>query len=323
MKRNFDLLGKYKYWSTISVLLVLASFLAIFFMGLNKTDQPFGLFKIPKIFKQGFNWGIDFRGGTQFTLELEKNVTNDKIRSLLTEVDPDLSSSEIKEVSGDENRVVKSISIGLRTGGQGGENTETIDKVSQKLKEELPVREGGFSGETIGGQISREMRTKGWQAVLLALLVVLIYISWRFRLRFAVGAVAALIHDVGIALGLFAILQVEVNLPTIAAFLTIVGYSLNDTIVYFDRIRENKGKRRHKKTEFFDLINLSINQSLPRTLGTSVTSFMPIFILFIFGPRVLYPFSLALMVGVIFGTYSSIYVASPLVYLWDKFLASE
>ncbi len=317
MKREFDLLGKYRFWSTVSVILIIASLLSIFFIGLNKSEEPFGILKIPGIFKKGFNWGIDFKGGTQFELELEEKVPNSEIRSLLTEVNPDLSSSKIKSIGRGEEGTMKSITLGVES------DDDTIDEVSQKLRENLPVKEGGFSSETIGGQISQEMRSKGLQAVLLALLVVLIYISWRFRLRFAVGAVAALIHDVGIALGLFAILQVEVNLPTIAAFLTIVGYSLNDTIVYFDRIRENKNLRRHKKTGFFELINLSINQSLPRTLGTSVTSFLPILILFIFGPRVLYPFSLALLVGVIFGTYSSIYVASPIVYLWDKYLASE
>lgn len=162
--------------------------------------------------------------------------------------------------------------------------------------------------------MSRELATKGWQAVLLAIVVILVYISWRFRLRYAVGAVVAILHDVIIALGVFAIFRIEVNLPTIAALLTIVGYSLNDTIVIYDRIRENL--QIDKKGRIFDIINRSVNQSLSRTLNTSFTTFVPVIILFLLGGSVLRGFSLALLIGVIVGTYSSMYVANPILYAW-------
>ena len=148
-----------------------------------------------------------------------------------------------------------------------------------------------------------------------AIVAILIYISWRFRLRYAIGAVAAILHDVIIALGVFAIFQVEVNLATIAAFLTIVGYSLNDTIVIYDRIRENLKVERRRS--IFEIINHSVNQSLSRTLNTSITTFIPVIILFLFGGSVLRGFSLALLIGVIVGTYSSMYIANPILYAWS------
>jgi preprotein translocase subunit SecF len=162
--------------------------------------------------------------------------------------------------------------------------------------------------------VSRELTQKGWQAILLAFVVILVYVSWRFRLRYAVAAVAALVHDVSIALGIFALFQIEINLATIAAFLTIIGYSLNDTIVIFDRIRENM--KLERKSSPFDVINKSVNQSLSRTINTSLTTFIPVIILFVFGGSVLRGFSLALLIGVIIGTYSSMYVANPILYAW-------
>jgi len=143
-----------------------------------------------------------------------------------------------------------------------------------------------------------------------------VYISWRFRLRYAVGAIAALIHDVLIAVGVFSVFQVEINLPVIAAFLTIVGYSLNDTIVIFDRVRENL--KLMKKAPIYDVINRSVNQSLSRTINTSLTTFIPVVILFALGGPVLRGFALALLIGVIVGTYSSMYVANPILYWWTK-----
>ena len=144
----------------------------------------------------------------------------------------------------------------------------------------------------------------------------LIYIAWRFQLRFAVGAVAALIHDVMITIGIFSLFRIEVNLAVIAALLTIIGYSLNDTIIIFDRVRENLGLRR-KRVNYYDIINKSANQTLSRTLQTSGTTLIPVIILAIFGGSVLRPFSIALTIGVIVGTYSSIYIADTLVYYWS------
>jgi len=153
-------------------------------------------------------------------------------------------------------------------------------------------------------------------AILSSLVLILLYISFRFEFKFALGAIAALTHDVLITLGIFSILRYEISLPVIAAFLTIVGYSLNDTIVIFDRIRENI--KSSTKTNYDSIINKSINESLSRTLVTSLTTFFVVFILWFFGGEVINTFAFAMIVGVIVGTYSSIYVASPIVLLLNE-----
>ncbi|MFP4647338.1 MAG: protein translocase subunit SecF [Candidatus Acetothermia bacterium] len=296
MDFDYDLLGKFKFWLSLSIVLVLGGGLLIFLGGLNM--------------------GIDFAGGTEFTVELEDSIPTGEIRSKLTDVDTALSNSKIQEVRGEN---WKTITTKLNV----SENQDTIEDIEKTLYQSFSIPEGGISRKSVGTQISRELQNKGWQAVILALVVILIYLSWRFRLRYAIGAVLAVVHDVTIALALFSLFQVEINLPTIGAFLTIVGYSLNDTIVYFDRIRENTSKRSARALTTFELINKSINQSLPRTLGTSATTFVPVLALVLFGGPVLKAFSLALLIGVLVGTYSSIYIAAPVVYLWDKYLAKE
>ncbi len=287
--RKFDFLGKAKYFVPISIALVLVSWLVL----------------IPAV--RGLNPGIDFTGGTEFTVEFAEPVDAAEIRSVLTNVPgpTDLSKSLIQDVSG-RNRVVITTKLDVE------ENQDTINRIESLLKDAFPGVE--ISRRSIGQQVSKELTEKGWQAILLAFVVVLVYVSWRFRLRYAVGAVAALIHDVSIALGIFALFQIEINLPTIAAFLTIIGYSLNDTIVIFDRIRENTKLQR--KSSPFDVINESVNQSISRTLNTSMTTFIPVIILFLFGGSVLRGFSLALLIGVVIGTYSSMYVANPILYAW-------
>ncbi len=170
---------------------------------------------------------------------------------------------------------------------------------------------------SVGPKIGSELSGKALMAIISALGLILVYISIRFELRFALGAIAALTHDVFVTLGLFSLLGYEISLPIIAAFLTIVGYSLNDTIVIFDRIRENiKALKRENYTK---IINQSINESLSRTIVTSLTTFFVVLILWLFGGEVIHNFALAMIIGVIVGTYSSIYIASPIViYLHDK-----
>ena len=168
----------------------------------------------------------------------------------------------------------------------------------------------------VGPKIGSELRTSMILAIFVALLGILLYISWRFEFVFAVGAIAALFHDVVITLGIFSVLQLEITLAIIAAFLTIVGYSLNDTIVIFDRIRENLKVLRREKYD--KIINTSINQSLSRTVVTSMTTMIVVVILFVFGGEVIHNFAFALIVGVIVGTYSSIFIASPIVVEWEK-----
>lgn len=288
--RHYDFLGKTKYFVPISIFLVAVSIVLL----------------IPQL--RGLRPGIDFTGGTEFTVKFTTPVETAELRGLLAEIPAegtDLSTSVIQDVAG-RNTKVLTTQLDVET------HQRVIDEIEGALRERFPVED--VSRRSIGQQVSRELAAKGWQAVLLAIVVILVYISWRFRLRYAIGAVAAILHDVIIALGVFAIFRIEVNLPTIAAFLTIVGYSLNDTIVIYDRIRENL--KIDKKGKIFDIINRSVNQSLSRTLNTSFTTFVPVIILFLFGGSVLRGFSLALLIGVIVGTYSSMYVANPILYAW-------
>jgi len=288
--RHYDFLGKAKYFVPISLVLVTVSILTL----------------IPQV--RGLNPGIDFTGGTEFTVSFKEPVETAALRSALANISAgrtDLSKSVIQDVAQKNTKVITT-QLDVEA------NRDLIDQIETTLQAQFPVEE--ISRRSIGQQVSRELGQKGWQAVLLAIVVILVYISWRFRLRYAVGAVAAILHDVVIALGVFAIFRVEVNLATIAAFLTIVGYSLNDTIVIFDRIRENL--KLDRKGSIFDIINRSVNQSLSRTLNTSFTTFVPVIILFLFGGSVLRGFALALLIGVIVGTYSSMYIANPILYAW-------
>jgi len=286
--RQFDFLGKTKYFAPISLVLILASAILL----------------IPGI--RGLRMGIDFTGGMEFTVLFTEAVSTAELRDVLGSIDTgdvDLSNSVIQDAEGNK----KIITVQL-------DDSDMADRIVSTVIREFPVDEQGISRSLIAQQVSRELAEKGWQAVLLAIVAILVYISWRFRLRYAIGAVAAILHDVIIALGIFALIGVEVNLATIAAFLTIVGYSLNDTIVIYDRIRENL--KLERKKPIYEIINLSVNQSLSRTLNTSLTTFIPVIILFIFGGAVLRGFSLALLVGVIVGTYSSMYIANPILYAW-------
>ena len=287
--RQFDFLGKTKYFVPLSLLLVAISVVVL----------------IPGV--RGLRLGIDFTGGMEFTVLFSEPVSTAELRTALGGIparDTDLSTSVIQDVA---ERNTKVITAQL-------DESDTADRIETMLRSDFPVTD--ISRRLIGQQVSQELARKGWQAILLALVAILVYISWRFRLRYAVGAVAAILHDVIIALGLFAIFQVEINLATIAAFLTIVGYSLNDTIVIYDRIRENLKVERRRS--IFEIINHSVNQSLSRTLNTSITTFIPVIILFVFGGSVLRGFSLALLIGVIVGTYSSMYIANPILYAWTK-----
>ena len=170
--------------------------------------------------------------------------------------------------------------------------------------------------EMVGPQVGKDLRSKGLQAILYAMIGILIYISWRFEFRFAIGAIVALVHDVLITLGMFSVFGKEIDLPIIAAFLAIIGYSLNDTIIVYDRIRENMAK--HNKESFSFIVNRSINETLSRTLLTSGTTLLVVLALFALGGGVIHNFAFAMLVGVIVGTYSSIFVASPILIFWQQ-----
>jgi preprotein translocase subunit SecF len=199
-------------------------------------------------------------------------------------------------------------------------------KAAEKLKAELidafPDRDIEIRRtETVGPKIGEELKNRAWAAIVISIFGILIYISWRFEFKFAVGAIIALIHDVVITVGIFSILNKEVSLAIIAALLTIVGYSLNDTIVVFDRIRENFSLRRRES--YGTMVNISINESLSRTIITSLTTLIVVLFLIFMGGEVIRDFAFALMVGILVGTYSSIYVASPILIEWQARMAAR
>ncbi|MFQ5834663.1 MAG: protein translocase subunit SecF [bacterium] len=199
---------------------------------------------------------------------------------------------------------------------------KTTTKIEQALREEFKGEKNTFevrSVNLIGPKVSEELRRKAVLAIIFSLAGMLIYIGWRFDFKFAAGAVAALIHDVFISMGALSLGNFEFNLPVIAALLTIIGYSLNDTIVIYARIKENlRTYRKGKRISFKRILNLSINQSLSRTIVTSLTTFIVVLVLFLWGGAVIHGFTFALLVGVIVGTYSSSFVATPIVYSWQR-----
>ncbi len=260
---------------------------------------------------------IDFEGGTMVAVNFNKEMDVNDIRTSLGNVSVDgvnydFSRQEIKHF-GSPN------SISVRLASEDGQHTNiaqtVIDHLYNSFPEDVPDEPNDFilTIEKVGPKVGAELSGKVVMAILSALGLILIYISIRFEFKFALGAIAALTHDVLITLGIFSVLGLEISLPIIAAFLTIVGYSLNDTIVIFDRIRENIKARR--KDDYLSIINTSINESLNRTIVTSLTTFFVVFILWFFGGEVIHNFALAMMIGVVVGTYSSIYVASPIVAL--------
>jgi preprotein translocase subunit SecF len=246
----------------------------------------------------------------EFTVKLRESVDTAVVRNLLGTIDAgsvDLRTSKIQSTAGN-TKIITTRLLDVE------EDARTINRIEETLRASLSVED--ISRRLIGEQVSRELAQKSWLAIGVAMLGVLIYVSWRFRLRYAVGAVTALVHDVMVTLGVFALFRLEISLETIAAFLTLVGYSLNDTIVIFDRVRENLKVER--RMPMFDMINLSVNQSLVRTINTASTTLIPIVVMLLFGGVELRAFALALGVGMLLGTYSTLYIASPILYAWTR-----
>ena len=248
---------------------------------------------------RGLNLGVDFTGGSVIEIGYPSTANVDEIRSVLEKAGYDAS---VQSFGSD-----KDILIRLAPDNESSNK----DNISQKVLEVLQKHTAGIEMrrvEFVGPQIGDELRDQGGIAMLLALAGILIYVTLRFEFRFSVGAVVALLHDVVITLGFFSVVGVVFDLTILAAILAIIGYSLNDTIVVFDRVRENFLKIRKATTE--ESINTSINQTLARTIVTSLTTLLVLFALFFFGGEIIHGFALAMIVGVVIGTYSSIYVAS-------------
>lgn len=257
-------------------------------------------------FARGLNLGIDFAGGIMLHIGHEQAIDIGDVRSAL--LDLKLGDISVQEFGQPEEALI-------RIEGQGSIEADEIAKASAKVALEGILGEVNYlREEAVGAKVSGELVINGILAVVFAVMAVLVYIWFRFEWHFGVGAVVALIHDVALTIGLFALTRLEFNLSIIAAILTIVGYSLNDTVVVYDRIRENL--RKFRKMEITDLLDLSINQTLSRTVMTSLTTLIALFSLFIFGGEVIRGFTAAMIWGVFVGTYSSVYIASPiLIYL--------
>jgi len=252
------------------------------------------------IFK-GLNFGIDFKGGT--LIELRSSDTKVNISSLRDNLNQmNLGDVSVKNFGNESDFLVKF---------ENDENKNIIEEIKTNLDKSFGNKFDFRRVENVGPKVSAELLRSGIIAITVALALMLIYIWIRFEWQFSLGAILALFHDVIVTLGLFSLLNLEINLSIIAAVLTIVGYSMNDTVVIFDRVRENL--RKYSDIKIYELSNISINETLSRTLITSVTTLLALLSIFFFGGEILKGFSLAMIFGVIFGTYSSIYIANTIL----------
>ena len=252
------------------------------------------------IFTRGLNYGVDFNGGTIIEISFENTAPIEKIRNHLQ--DNNYEKSSVQYFGSNKDILIRIPNI-ISSSESSLSNTlisELNNKYSFSLKRV----------EYVGAQVGEELRDQGILAALIALALIMIYITLRFEYRFSIGAILALLHDVFLIIGIFSITQIEFNLSVFAAILAVIGYSLNDTIVVFDRIRENFKNSIVENIDTEDLTNSSINQTLSRTLITSLTTLLVLISLLIFGGEILFGFSFALIAGVVVGTYSSIYIAS-------------
>ena len=277
---NYNFSSKFKKANIFSIFLFLLSIILILFKGLN--------------------YGIDFKGGTLIELR-SYNIEASSIRDVLKNMD--LGDVNVKKFGKEGDFLIKV--------EQKGDNNKLIPEIKQKLSDNLNTEVNFRRVENVGPKVSAELLQSGIIAISLSLAAMLFYIWVRFEWQFSIGSIIALFHDVIITIGIFSLLSLEINLSIIAAVLTIVGYSMNDTVVIYDRIRENLGK--FHKLNISEIANLSINETLARTIITSVTTLLALFSIFVLGGEILRGFSFAMILGVLIGTYSSIFVASPIL----------
>ena len=293
---NFDFVGKIKWALTFSLSLFALSVLSL-------------------LLKGGPRYGLDFIGGTVVQVKFANQVDIGEVRAAVDNLTIEgISVQEFGEKDANEYL------ISMKT------TSEELEGISDKIRAVLEQKFGAKSleirrVEMVGPKVGKDLRQKGMLAVIFSLIGMLIYIWYRFEFRFGLGAIFCLVHDVVITLGVFSILNKPVDLIIVAALLTIVGYDINDTIIVCDRIRENMKKMTQKNLR--EVINTSINQTLSRTIITSGTVVIVLIALFFLGGEVLHDFSFCLLIGVFFGTFSSIYVATPLVIYWEKFFPKK
>ena len=284
MNKNINFSSNFKKANVLSFSLFIISILFIFFKGLN--------------------YGIDFKGGTLIELRVtnNQNVNISEIRSSLNSLN--LGDINVKEFGKKGDFLIK---IEQKTEN----NNKLIPQIKKTLIENLSAEINFRRVENVGPKVSSELLKSGIIAIALSLAAMLFYIWVRFEWQFSLGAILALFHDVIITLGFFSLFNLEINLSIVAAILTIVGYSMNDTVVIYDRVRENL--RKFSDIKIFELTNISINETLSRTIITSVTTLLALVSIYLFGGEILNGFSLAMIMGVVLGTYSSIYIANPIL----------
>ena len=283
MKYNYNFESKFKLANLISFFLFFASLLLIFFKGLN--------------------YGIDFKGGTLIELRVDSKSTNiSDVRFAFSNMN--LGDLNVKEFGKKGDYLIK---FEKKSYNQKDTLKKIKDNVSKKLGSDVNFRRI----ENVGPKVSQELLNSGMLAIALALGAMLFYIWVRFEWQFSLGSIVAIFHDVLITIGLFSLLSLEINLSIVAAVLTIVGYSMNDTVVIYDRIRENLKKLSSLKIG--EICNISINETLSRTIITSLTTLLALISIFVLGGEILRGFAFAMIVGVLIGTYSSIFVASPIL----------
>ncbi len=284
---NLDFVGKIKYAIIFSAVLILIGIGSVIYHG-------------------GLNPGIDFAGGSVIQIKFSKNVTADQIRAALKSTK--LENSTIQQFGVNEFLV--------RTAESFSDQKMLALHVSEPLATSFGKDFEIRRVEVVGSKVGADFKRKAVIAVILSWLAMLIYVGWRFEFRYALGGIVALVHDVTITIGAVSIMNIEFTISILAALIFIIGFSINDTIVVLDRIRENV--KLNPKQKLSDTINLSINQTLSRTILTSMTVFLTVLALYIFGGAVIHDFAFALLVGVVIGTYSSIYIACTIVLLFEN-----
>ena len=273
-----------------------------FYNHFNILSSVLIIFSLILLIFKGLNFGIDFKGGT--LIELRSSDTKINVSSLRDNLKQmNLGDVSVKKFGNDQDYLIKF--------ENNSNKKNTVEQIKLNLDKSFGNKFDFRRVENVGPKVSAELLRSGIIAISISLAVMLIYIWIRFEWQFSLGAILALFHDVIITLGLFSLLNLEINLSIVAAVLTIVGYSMNDTVVIFDRVRENL--RKYSDIKIFELTNISINETLSRTLITSITTLLALLSILFFGGEILKGFSLAMIFGVVFGTYSSIYIANTIL----------
>ncbi|PHJ13545.1 preprotein translocase subunit SecF [Fervidobacterium sp. SC_NGM5_G05] len=295
---KIDFVGKRYFFMALSAVLIIVSIISFF--------------------TKGFNLGLEFIGGSEIVVKASKDMTVADVRQKISSLGQEFTNARILEVHALGQETDKTFSIVVAPKDEKGQlRVYTADEkaeISKKIENLLNAKVASFN--EISGDAANEIKNLTWKAIVFTLLGILVYVALRFKFSFGVGAILALIHDVIITMGFYSIFGIEMNIAAIAALLTLVGYSVNDTIIVFDRIREFGKKFRGK--DIATIVNDSINSVLIRTINTSLTTFSVVLMLLLFSTGGIKSFAFGMTIGVVVGTYSSIFIASPVVIKWTK-----